>query len=341
MKHKIKWVMIKPIFIVLLLGVFTQICFSETVGIFCRMNTPQHKFAAGDVKVALESRGFTVEFKDLSTLNESHLGRKVVIALLSNTKATSLLAIQRGSIASDPGEQGYVLRTTDTPNISYWIFGGDENGAMYGALQIAENINFNGFMGSYNEEESPYIRNRGIKFNIPLDKESPTYYYCTEGSSHKEAIRHVWDLDFWTTWFDEMARHRYNVLSLWSPHPFTSMLNMEDEYPGIAIQGVTGYDKNGGAVQINNMTIDEKINYWKQVMKYGKDRGFDIYFCTWNIFLSTAKNKHRLTTTPNNKKTKTYIRKYMKEFLETYPDLAGFGIIVGENMGGINTEEKE
>ena len=30
---------------------------------------------------------------------------------------------------------------------------------------------------------------------------------------------------FWTTWFDEMARNRYNVVSIWTNHPFTSMIN--------------------------------------------------------------------------------------------------------------------
>jgi GTP-binding protein len=62
-----------------------------------------------------------------------------------------------------------------------------------------------------------------------------------------------------------------------------NMLNMEDEYPGIAIQGVSGFDKNEQVVKINNWTSDEKIAFWKEVMKYGRDRGFDIYFFTWKL----------------------------------------------------------
>jgi hypothetical protein len=117
--------------------------------------------------------------------------------------------------------------------------GGDDNGAMYGALQVAENIQFNGMAEVCHEDDEPHLKNRGIKFNVPLDSEAPTYFYDSRGTANRLAIRHVWDIEFWKTWFDEMARHRYNVLSLWNPHPFTSMLNMEDEYPGIAIQGVT------------------------------------------------------------------------------------------------------
>jgi len=333
--------LVQPILFGLILGISANIAMGETIGIFYNLNTPQLEFAAGDIKTALEAKRLTVEIKDLSTLSEKYTQKKVVISLASNTKVTALLTAQGGSAANSPGEQAYALRTTTTPQMSYWVLGGDDNGAMYGGLQIAENILFNGFGGQHNEEESPHLKNRGIKFNIPLDRKSPTYYYSTDGTSHKVAIKHVWDMNFWTTWFDEMARHRYNVLSLWSPHPFTSMLNMEDEYPGIAIQGVTGYGDNDEEIQINDMTIDEKVDFWRKVMKYGKGRGFGTYFCTWNIFLSTANNKHGLTDEPHNQKTRAYIRKCMIQFLETYPDLAGFGITVGEHMGRISHKEKE
>ncbi len=314
---------------------------AQKVTLFFDTAVPQHGFAANDIKTSLEAKKFTVDTKDISDLTTGFKGRKIIISLASNLKVTTLLRSQRGNPTGSLGEQAYALRTTTAPDLSYWILGGDNNGAMYGALQLAENISFHGFKGVYNEEESPHIKNRGIKFNIPLDRKSPTYYYSTIGTSHQIAIKHVWDMSFWQTWFDEMARHRYNVLSLWSPHPFTSMLNMEDQYPGIAIQGVNGYDENGNELQVNNMTIDEKTTFWKKVMKYGKDRGFDTYFCTWNIFLSTADGKHGITNKPDNQQTKIYLKKCVKKFLETYPDLAGFGITVGENMGGINLKEKE
>ena len=332
---------VKLLAISLVLWIIPGKAIGETVRVFCNPATPQHTFAAGDIQKALEAKKFTVEIKDLSTLTDSYTGKKVVIALASNAQVTALLTAQGGSAAGSPGEQAYALRTTTAPQLSYWVLGGDDNGAMYGGLQIAENISFSGFTNSYNQEESPYIKNRGVKFNIPLDKESPTYYYNNKGTSHKFAIRHVWDMSFWTEWFDEMARHRYNALSLWSPHPFTSMLNMEDEYPGIAIQGVTGYDENGKTIQMNNMTIDEKIAFWRNVMQYGRNRGFDIYFITWNIFLSTAENKHGMTNVSTDLKTRVYLRKCMKKFLETYPNLAGFGITVGENMGSITNAQKE
>ena len=324
-----------------LLTILACSLFGKTVGIFYDSSSSQHGFAANDIKAALESMDYRVEFMELSALSDSYEGSKVVIALASDKRVTEQLQAGGGDIPPSLGAQAYALRTTTSPEISYWVLGGDVNGAMYGGLQIAENISFNGYSGIYNGEESPYIKNRGVKFNIPLDKEAPTYFYSHGGTSHRLAIRDVWDLDFWSTWFDEMARHRYNVLSMWSPHPFTSMLNMEDEYPGIAIQGVKGFDKNGNSVQVNDMSIDEKIAFWKKVMQYGKERGFSIYFCTWNIFLSTAEDKHGLTDSPGNQETRAYFRKCTKKFFETYPDLAGLGITVGERMQGLTTSQKE
>jgi len=313
----------------------------ETIGLFYDPSTPQHVFAAGDIRAALEARKVTVEVKDLKALTGELTGKKIVIALASDPKVAALFAAQGGSAVKSAGEQAYAIRSTTKPDLSYWVLGGDDNGVMYGGLQIAENIQFKGMAEAFHEDDAPHLKNRGIKFNVPLDKEAPTYFYDSRGTANRLAIRHVWDITFWKTWFDEMARHRYNVLSLWNPHPFTSMLNMEDEYPGIAIQGVTGFDKDGKDTQINDWSIDKKIAFWQEVMKYGHERGFRTLVFTWNIFLSTAEGKHGIGKGPTDPQTRTYLRKCTRKFLETYPHLAGIGVTVGENMDTEETALKE
>ena len=47
----------------------------------------------------------------------------------------------------------------------------------------------------------------------------------------------MWSMDFWREFFDEMARDRYNVLSLWSLHPFPSLVKVP-EYPDVALADV-------------------------------------------------------------------------------------------------------
>jgi len=314
---------------------------AETIGLFYDRGTPQHAFAAGDIRAALEARKHTVEVKDLAGLAESYPGTKIVIGLASDAKVKALYEAQGGATVTNPGEQAYAIRSTTKPALSHWVLGGDANGAMYGALQIAEQISFKGIGEALSEDDAPHLKNRGIKFNIPLDKEAPTYFNDSRGTANRLAIRHVWDITFWKTWFDEMARHRYNTLSLWNPHPFTSMLNMEDEYPGIAIQGVTGFDGAGEETRINDWSIDRKIAFWQEMMKYGHERGFRIFVFTWNIFLSTAEDKHGIGEGPKNRQTRTYLRKCTHKLLETYPHLTGIGFTAGENMDTEDDDEKE
>jgi hypothetical protein len=302
---------------------------AETVGVFYDSTAEQIKFAAGDVKAALESKNFTVEMHSLASLNGSYDNKKIIIALASQNEVTKVLTDQGGSLPIGLGEQAYGLRVTETPQKTYWALGGDVNGAMYGGLQIAENIRFEDFSGTSNTDESPAILKRGIKLNIPFDKESLTYGRSGAHGIHN-AISNVWDMTFWTTWLDEMARHRYNVLSLWSNHPFTSMIKMPD-YPDVAIQNVTNFDG-----EAKSMSIDEKIDFWKKVMTHAKSRGFEFYLFNWNIWTDGASGKYGITDekpeAATSQATIAYMRKCMTMLLETYPDLAGFGITQGEHM---------
>ncbi|MEX2428805.1 MAG: hypothetical protein WD577_11215 [Bacteroidales bacterium] len=325
--------------LVVVLSFINSFVYGQEINVYFDLSVPQHEFAANDIKTALEDDSYTVVFQDLSTLSSGDIGKKVVIALSDNTSVTSLLANQGGSAPGVLGEQAYALSTTTTPDFSFWVLGGDNNGAMYGGLQVAEYINFDGFNGSYNEEDSPAISRRGIKLNIPFDAESSTYMRGNNGTSHQNAIRNVWDMDYWTSWFDEMARNRYNLLSLWASHPFTSMVNMEDEYPGVAIQNVEGYSEAGFPQFTKTMTIDEKIKFWQDVMEYGANRGFEFYLFTWNIYVYGADGKHGITDDPANDQTRTYMRKCVVKFLETYPLVKGIGITAGENLDGSDSEK--
>lgn len=304
------------------------VLFAETVGVFFDTTVGQSKFAAGDVKTALESKSFTVEMLNLSQL-AGYANKKVVIALSSNTAVTTVLTGQGGAVPTGLGEQAYALRTTTQPQMSYWALGGDVNGAMYGGLQVAENIQFNQFAGTYNSQESPTILKRGIKLNTPLDKISGTYGKTgTQGTSEQLAIKDVWDMSFWTAWFDEMARNRYNTISLWSLHPFSSMVSVPG-YEDCAIQNVTLYDGT-----VIPMTIAQKIVFWKQVMAYAHSRGFEFILFTWNTYAYGAIGKHGIGN-DTSAATNTYMNLSMKTLLETYPDLDGIGVTNGEGISSL------
>lgn len=245
------------------------------------------------------------------------------------------------------------------------ISGGDTNGLMYGGLAIAEQIEMYRKVSSVSGQ--PYLAQRGIKFNIPLDARTPSY--DDSGDAAQKNIAEMWKWEFWEEFLDDMAIHRYNVLSLWNPHPFPSMIRLPD-YPEVALDDVcvttlqpVGRENEWGDPQlvtsnvlenlkvVQKIGIDEKIDFWQKVMAHAKDRGIDIYFITWNIcpnsvaqpvepFHKTfgikiweeAGGKHGITHQMDNPKTIAYYRAAVKTFLLTYPNVKGIGVTAGEYM---------
>lgn len=103
-----------------------------------------------------------------------------------------------------------------------------------------------------------------------------------------------------------MARHRYNVLSLWGLHPFPSLVKVP-EFPEVALNDVwrtrvklddkfsfSGVDFVRPEMLANHEVVkripmDEKIEFWRWVMQQAADRGIQVYFFTWNASPSAPK----------------------------------------------------
>jgi hypothetical protein len=323
--------------IFLFLGVLNlAVLQAETIGVFYDHSVPQFEFAASDIKTALEKQGTEVELLPIAKLSGKYKNQKIVIALKSNNTATRLLKKEGGN--SDKidvlGEQAYALRISKGKQAGYWAFGGDIAGGMYGGLQIAEYIAFNQLKAIKDEEQKPYIKKRGIKFNIPLDKRVPSF--DSDGDQDKSNIKDMWDMDFWIEYLDDLARDRYNILSYWTKHPFTAMIKLEG-YPDVEVNDVI----DGYGNFVKKMSIDEKIAFWQKVMQHAHDRSIDIFYITWNIYLNNAEGKYGITNEPTNEITKTYVRKCVIQFLKTYPYVSGIGVTAGEHMPGMTFSERE
>ena len=258
------------------------------------------------------------------------------------------------SLSEDLEEEGFSLTIGGDKNIL--IKGGDQAGAMYGGLELAEQIRIFGLDGVKPMERNPYMKMRGIKFNIPLDVRTPSYTDPCDAA--QQNIIEMWSFDFWKSCIDELALNRYNYISLWSLHPFPSMVKVP-EYPNVALEDVqrstvewkeyySGLGKGFDAPEIINnvevlkvMSIEEKMDFWQKVMAYGKSRNVDFYVVTWNIFNNGTNGQYGITDEIDNPITKNYFRKSVSQMFLTYPDLAGIGLTTGENMPGSSQEEKE
>jgi hypothetical protein len=146
-----------------------------------------------------------------------------------------------------------------------------------------------------------------------------------------------------------MARHRYNVLSLWNLHPFPSIVKVP-EYPDIALDDVKRtlvpmddtFSTSGSDMvrpemltkleTVKKMPIADKIAFWRTVMQYAHDRGIEVYWFTWNIFTWGAEGKYGITSKQDNQNTIDYFRASVRELVLTYPLLDGIGITAGEHM---------
>jgi hypothetical protein len=84
---------------------------------------------------------------------------------------------------------------------------------------------------------------------------------------------------------------------------------------------------------IRKLTIDQKIEFWRRVMQYARDRNIAVYVITWNIYTYGTGGKYGITDALDNPKTVAYFRASVREMFRTYPLLAGIGLTAGENMG--------
>lgn len=308
-----------------LLG-FSAPSLAETVRLYFDPASPQIAFAAGDIKAALESQGHIVQTNNLSALTNDNLGRKIILATTNNTSVISNLLAQGGSSFGNLGEQAYALRTTTNSHLNYWVVGGAAVGAMYGGLQLAENITFDGISGTYAEQVSPDFAQRGVKLNLPLDRRIPTYSGFTANTSTQYAVSNVWDITFWETWLDQQARNRYNVLSVWVHHPFPALVRVP-EYSNACLPSIEGFFGYSDP----SLTHEQRVAFWRQVMTYAHNRGFSFYFFCWNVCAEYAEDMYPgiITESESNTNTLDYLSKSMKALLETYPELDGFGISAG------------
>ena len=308
---------------------------------------PQVRFAAAEIRRAFATAGVSVVECGFAEAGNRPADRVFILA----AGPAQIARVRGGFAVAAPAKlapQSYALRVHRTSGSSVYVaLGADETGAMYGGLDLAELVRTGALEKLKDSDYSPYIARRGIKFNIPLDARTPSY--SDNSDAAQQNIPEMWSFDFWRAFLDDMARHRYNVLTLWNLHPFPSMVKTP-EYPDVALKDVMrttikmddSYSHSGTDMVrpsilahleiVRQMSIDEKIQFWRDVMQYAKDRGIEVYLFTWNIFTWGAEGKYGITSSQTNPRTIDYFRKSVRETVLTYPLLAGIGITAGEHM---------
>jgi hypothetical protein len=330
-------------------------CAAKTAAIVSQ-DSPAIRFAAADIEAALLARKFEITHERGAAVR--HPGGQPDVTVLFWPAANGLRPDDLGPgvrpVSQEIGAEGFSLRRAGTHKpVLIYVISKDTAGALYGGLELAEQIRARGVEGVADTDRNPYMPLRGIKFNIPLDLRTPSY---TDMSDSGQAnIETVWDFEFWRAYLDQLARDRYNFVSLWNLHPFPSMVKVP-EFPDVALNDVwrskiafeEDYStRTVGIVTpamlankevVRQLTIDQKIDFWRRVMAHASARNIAFHVVTWNIFTYGVDGKYGITDAMDDVRTREYFRASVREMFRTYPLLAGIGLTTGENMGDISGE---
>ena len=317
-------------------------------------HVPQVEFALQEICSALDVPVVRIP---LSEIADEFIGVRLVLATADSAQVRDQMRTAGGQPLEPLKPEGFSIRVTEMGDVkSYWIVGADHAGLMYGGLELAEIIRIAGLDAVRNTNQNAYLAMRGTKFNIPLDVRTPTYTEPCDAA--QKNMPEMWSMAFWREYIDNLARHRYNFVSLWSLQPFPSMVQTPG-YEDVALRDVrrstvrweeyysgtgTGFDAPeivNNYETLRKMSIEQKIDFWREVMRYAKGRNVVFYVVTWNVFVNGIEGKHGITDGIENPATRDYFRKSVKAMLLTYPDLAGVGLTTGENMHGASFDEKE
>jgi len=269
-------------------------------------------FALGKLKAALQRQAGTLKW----TRNPAPGQRAQIVVTVDQTLMTDIGADGFRRVGSRQG-----LRIT----------GGDERGAMYGVLDVAEQIRMGTPWNKIKERTvKAQFQFRAIKFNLPW----AAYRTSPAIEQHDATCR---DLKFWEAFLDMMAENRFNVLSLWSLHPFHYMVRPKS-FPE--------------ASPFTDAELVEWQTLWRGILAMAKERGIETYLVNWNVFVSPEfARTHNVARWSENWRhigphaetseiVQRYTREVVTQVLDEYPNLTGLGITLGEQMGGMTPDQR-
>ncbi len=285
-----------------------------------RTNSPPLRFAVGKLDEALRGINETVIHYDLAGSWE-----KAGIVVLANESDVAAFRCSGREIAFSPtirNEGFQLLRLRIDKGQILCVQARDESGAMYGVLDLAEQVRIHGSLAGVEEKiANPRFEFRAIKFNLPW---SP-YRSGPATEMHLDTCR---DLSFWRRFLDMMAENRFNVLSLWNLHPFPFMIRPE-EFPE--------------ACPFRDEEMEEWKLFWRSLFRMAKERGIETYVVNWNIVVSPEFARAHGVREKND--TSELVRRYTREcvtqVINEYEDLTGLGVTLADWMSGMTPAERE
>ena len=209
------------------------------------------------------------------------------------------------------------------------IEGADASGALYGTLELIDQIEKNnGLPLEINIEDSPEMVLRGTCIGLQKTTYLPgrmVYEYPYT----PESFPWLYDKAHWIEYLDMMVENRYNSFYLWNGHPFASLVKLDD-YPY--------------ALEVDEETFKKNEEIFKFLTEEADKRGIWVIQMFYNILVSKPfAEKHGIKTQERSRPITPLIADYTQKsitaFIKKYPNV-GFLVTLGEAMHTIDDDVK-
>ncbi|MBR7741709.1 hypothetical protein KC207_00170 [Phycicoccus sp. BSK3Z-2] len=288
--------------------------------------SPRVAFGVEELAAALHGRGLVARRQDLDRAPRRPSGPAVVVTAPRADLSGEFRAAVRGDEVPPVADESFEIVSHDDGVVE--VSGTTPSGLLYGLLEVAELVERAGWPApGLVVRRAAAIALRGFKFNLP-------YAPYADGEPFERNLETAWSMEFWGGFLDELARGRYNLLSLWSEHPWHLLVTS---------------DRFRGANPASDAEMARRREFFDELLRRADDRGIGVVLFTWNISLTAEAAEHLgVPPVPDGfvgssehvrvRQASPVVRDYIEEMilrtLVTYPLLRGIGTSASETMVG-------
>jgi hypothetical protein len=288
------------------------------------------RFAAGDLRRALAARGVAVTERYLD--NDGTAAPNEVLLRTPRDSVRDFYRAFNGDEVEPIADESFSISIGDDG--SALVEAPEERGLMYGALELAERVERSGWpLEPGTDQARAAIGIRGIKFNLPHAAYAPGEPFWRNDSL-------VLSRDFWSGYLDLLARSRFNLLTLWSKHPWDLLVTSE---------------RFRGTNPRSDIQMAEHRALFTELLDRAGDRGIDVVLFTWNIGLTPQAaaalgvpalgigglgQAEALRVRQHSPAVRDYVEEMVYQTLVTYPRLRGIGTSASEDMVGSGVDRQ-
>lgn len=266
------------------------------------------KFAAEQLKTALEKKGFTVTE-----------GKK-------KPKDGQLVRISEAK-DNNGAKEGFTI-TSKKGVID--VVGNDGTGAVYGSRELIDRLENDGSLDNLPATftDAPEMVLRGACVGVQKPYLLPGHGVY-EYPYTPENFPWFYDKKLWTDYLDMLVANRMNSVYLWNGHPFSSLVKLKD-YPF--------------AVEVDDETFKKNEEMFSFLTEEADKRGIFVIQMFYNILLPKPFADHYGLKTQDRNRPITplisdYTRKSIEAFIEKYPNV-GLLVCLGEAMDTYDDDVK-